>query len=78
MPVAYKIPLPENYSEEFDVQDLRGAKQTDVECPLECGVRYSLITPEAETAEMIAYYRDRIHVVIGACGQHPGKVVLNF
>ncbi len=78
MPVAYKNPLSENYRAEFDVLDLRGTKQTVVECPFACGVQYSLITPEDETPEMIAYYRVRIQVAIGACGQHPGKVALNF
>ncbi len=39
MPLAYKIPLPLHYRDEFDALDLRGMTQTVVVCPLTCGAR---------------------------------------
>jgi hypothetical protein len=78
MPVAYRIPLPQDYRDEFDELDLRGTKQTVVECPAVCGARYSLITAEDAPPDLLAHYRDRIQVAIGACNEHPGKIVLNF
>ncbi len=78
MAIAYRIPLPSNYRDEFDSLDLRGMRQTEVECFCTCGARYSLITAEDETPEMVEYYRGLIIVAIGACNQHPGKIALNF
>lgn len=78
MPVAYKIPLPENFRDEFDALDLRGTKQTVLECALACGARYSLITAEDASPEAIAEYSSGIQKAIGGCNQHPGKILLNF
>jgi hypothetical protein len=78
MAVAYKIPLSESYRNEFDGLDLRHKKQTEVKCLCQCDARYCLITDEDETAEMIAYYSVQIIAKVGACNQHPPKIVLNF
>jgi hypothetical protein len=64
MPVAYRIPLPENYRDEFDALELRGTKQTVAQCPLTFGARYLLITAEDESTAMIAHNRNRIKVAI--------------
>jgi hypothetical protein len=76
--VAYQKPLPQSYRDEFDALDSLGTKQTVVSCVSDCGMEYTLIMDNNESPERIADYCARIHAGMGACGQHPGKIVLNL
>ena len=75
---AFQFPLPDAHRGEFQRLDLAHTRQLVIPCEQECGVQYSLIYPEAASEELLNRYRHEVQANMRACGNHVGKMFLNF